>query len=218
MSDLLDPVDLLLRMPVVLLALTVHEFSHAFVAYRMGDPTAARLGRCTLNPLKHLDPLGTVCLLFAPIGWAKPVPVNPINFDNPRRGNLFTSAAGPASNLIQAFIFALILRLLSRNIGSALEVLPENAVRAVFSMCYLGVVINVGLTVFNLLPFYPLDGYHVSMELLPREGQERLAEWAPAGPFIILGLVMVGRFGNIDLIGRLVERPAGFLFTYVAGL
>ena len=91
----IDPVDLMIRVPVILLALTVHEFCHAYFAYRMGDPTAYRLGRCSLNPLRHLEPLGTICLLFAPIGWAKPVPIIPINFRDPRKGMLVATAAGP---------------------------------------------------------------------------------------------------------------------------
>src|SRR5690242_12736966 len=105
-----DPSVMMLRIPVVLLALTVHEFCHAYFALQMGDPTAYRLGRCSLNPLRHLDPLGTICLMFAPIGWAKPVPIDPRNFRNWRQGVLVSIAAGPISNLIQALVFALLLR------------------------------------------------------------------------------------------------------------
>jgi Zn-dependent protease len=210
-------VDLLIRMPVVLLALTVHEFSHAYVAWRMGDPTAYRLGRCTLNPLKHLDPLGTLCLVFAPIGWAKPVPVNPINFDDRRKGNLYTTGAGPASNLAQAFVFALLMRAFVHG-GHWIPEMSENAFIAIWEMLYLGVFINVGLTVFNLLPFYPLDGYHVSMELLPPDGQRQMADLAPVGPYLIVALVMISRLGGLNLIGRLIEPPANLLFEYVAGL
>jgi len=217
-EGLFDPVELLLRLPVVLLALTVHEFSHAYVAYRMGDPTAARLGRCTLNPLAHLDPLGTICLVFAPIGWAKPVPVNPLNFHDPRKGSLYTSAAGPASNLLQAIVWALLLRMTVFRLGVWFPDLPDKAFDAAFAMCWVGVFVNVALAVFNLLPFYPLDGYRVSMELLPLEGRERMAEWAPIGPFIIIGLVIAGRMGKVDIIGKLIEPPANLLFTYVAGI
>lgn len=210
----LDPLNLLIRMPIVLLALTVHEFAHAYVAWRMGDPTAMRQGRCTLNPLKHLDPLGTICLVFAPIGWAKPVPVNPMNFSDPRKGSLYTSAAGPASNILQAVLFALLLRAL---IGGWFPGVSENASRAMFEMFFLGVLINVGLAVFNLLPFYPLDGYRVSMELLPPHGQRRLAELASMGPFFILGLVMVGYVGGVNILGRLIYPPASLIFKYIAG-
>lgn len=211
----LDPLNLLIRMPIVLLALTVHEFAHAFVALRMGDPTAARQGRCTLNPLKHLDPVGTLCLVFAPIGWARPVPVNPLNFHDPRKGSLYTSAAGPISNVLQAVVFALLLRLL---IGGWLPGLSENAFSAMWAMFSLGVVINVALAVFNLLPFYPLDGYRVSMELLPEQGQRRLVELAPMGPFFIIGLVMIGYVGGVNIIGRLIFPPANLIFRYVAGI
>lgn len=218
MQDLIDPLDLLIRVPVVLFALTVHEFSHAYVAYRMGDPTAYRLGRCTLNPVKHLDPLGTICLMFGPIGWAKPVPVNPINFDDPRKGNLYTTFAGPLSNLIQAVIFAVLLRGLVHHAESALPMLSESAIDAAYAMLMTGLWINVGLAVFNLLPFYPLDGYHVSMELLPIEGQRRQAELANAGPFIIIGIVMLGRMSNVDILGKLMDPPFDFLLKYIAGI
>jgi len=106
-------IGLLMHAPIVIFSLTIHEFAHAFAAYRMGDPTAARLGRMTLNPLAHLDPIGTICLFFAPIGWAKPVPINDINFDDRRKGVLVSTAAGPGSNLCVALACALIMRLLS---------------------------------------------------------------------------------------------------------
>jgi Zn-dependent protease len=199
----------------LLFALTVHELAHGYVAWRLGDPTAKNEGRLTLNPLKHLDPLGTLCLVFAPIGWAKPVPVNPLNFNDPRKGSLYTSAAGPASNLLQAVVFALLLRAL---VGGWFPGVSENAYSAMSMMFYLGVVINVALAVFNLLPFYPLDGYRVSMELLPEQGQRRLAELAPMGPFFILGLVMIGYVGKVNILGAMIFPPANLILKYVAGI
>jgi len=218
MGDLFDPLNLVIRVPLVLLALTVHAFSHAYVAWRMGDPTAARLGRCTLNPIKHLDVLGTICLMFAPIGWAKPVPVNPLNFRDPRKGDLYTSAAGPASNLAQAIVFALLLRgLVYYSVhwaGPGDHPLAE----AMWVMFSVGVIINVGLAVFNCLPIYPLDGFHITMQLVRPETQRRLMETAQYGPFLIIGLVLFGRVGSVDILGRLILSPANFLFKYVAGV
>ncbi|NLX13920.1 MAG: site-2 protease family protein [Phycisphaerales bacterium] len=208
-----------IRVPIVLLALTVHEFCHAWFAYRMGDPTAYRMGRCTLNPLKHLDPLGTICLLFAPIGWAKPVPVNPLNFHDYRKGELVTTAAGPLSNLAMAFVFALLLRgvyyLVLQGVGGGEHMARFHVVLIIF--CYFGVLLNVGLAVFNCLPLYPLDGFHIASNLGRPEFRRWMEETRHYGPFLILGLVFISRAGDVNILGRLIEPPARFLLHYVAG-
>jgi len=217
----LDPVELATRVPVILLALTVHEFSHGYFAYRMGDPTAYQQGRLTLNPLRHLDPLGTICLLFAPIGWAKPVPVNPLNFRDRRKGIIVSTAAGPASNLCQAVVFALILRGVVWWSGGVLPLYTKSATPlqlAAFDMGRMAVWINVGLAMFNLLPLFPLDGFHITLQLLPADKQQRFAGMAPFGPFAIVGLVVVSSVASLNLLGRLILPPAEFIFRYVAGL
>lgn len=215
-----NPVDLLIRVPLVLLALTVHECAHAWVAWRMGDPTAARMGRVSLNPIRHLDPLGTICLMFAPIGWAKPVPVDPRNFRDPRMGDLLTSAAGPASNLAQALLFALAFRGLSYAIESGWIDPTKQAtlITAAMMMALTGVLINVGLAVFNCLPLFPLDGFHITLQLLPADARQGFAATAPYGTFVIIGLVLVGNFGSVDILGRLILPPANLILEYVAGL
>ncbi|MHC4442101.1 MAG: site-2 protease family protein [Planctomycetota bacterium] len=217
----LELVDLLIRVPIVLLALTVHEFCHAYFAFRMGDPTAMRMGRCTLNPLKHLDPLGTIILLFAPIGWAKPVPVNPLNFDDPRKGDLITSAAGPASNFVQAIVFALLMRIVihvSKIYGDELSSESFTAVKILFEMCFWGVMINVGLAVFNCLPLFPLDGYHIFYQLMKPESQQRFAETATYGPFMILGLVLINNFTKVKVLLMLIGPPVELILYYIAGV
>ncbi len=214
-------VKLLIRMPIVLLALTVHEFCHGYFAYRMGDPTAYRLGRCTLNPLMHLDPLGTICLLFAPIGWAKPVPINPLNFDDRRRGILVSTAAGPASNLVQAVLFALLLRGVYYAADQMALGASQQGVRflaVLGQMCFWAVIINVGLTVFNCLPLYPLDGFHITLQLMRPEKQQQFVQTMPYGPFAILGLVLIGNFTKFNILMYLIGPPANFILKYVAGV
>lgn len=223
----LDPIDLLIRVPLVLLALTVHEFCHAYFAYRMGDPTAALQGRLTLNPIKHLDPLGAICLMFAPIGWAKPVPVNPLNFHDPRKGDLVTSAAGPGSNLALAVAFALLLRAVIHaggGIPSFMEHSSSRPLDALFLFCFVGVLINAGLAIFNCLPIYPLDGFHITLQLLPPRSQQGFADTATYGPFLLLGLIVLDRAVAADqttgqgVLGRLIEPLVSVLLKYVAGM
>lgn len=224
MSDFLDPVNplirVLIRVPIVLLALTVHEFCHGYFAYRMGDPTALRQGRLTLNPLKHLDPLGTLCLMFAPIGWAKPVPINPLNFHDRRKGILVTTAAGPASNLAQAILFALLLRAVVY-LAIRTQVSSPQALQLIViisEMVKWGVIINVGLAVFNCLPFYPLDGFHITLQLMRPEKQQQFVQTMPYGPFAILALVLIGNLSEFNILMYLIGPPAEFIFRYFAGV
>jgi len=217
----LNPINLLIRVPIVLLALTVHEFCHGYFAYRMGDPTAYQQGRLTLNPLRHLDPLGTICLMFASIGWAKPVPINPLNFRDRRKGILVTTAAGPASNLVQAILFALAIRAIVYFSQGTDAVAHPQIAQVVFVaglMCEAAVWVNVCLAVFNCLPLYPLDGFHITLQLMRPESRQRFAETAHFGPFAILGLIVVPYVVGIDILGRLIFPPVNFILEHVAGL
>ncbi|MBU0665596.1 MAG: site-2 protease family protein [Proteobacteria bacterium] len=154
--------------PPLLLALTVHEFAHGYVAFRLGDPTAKALGRLTLNPLKHLDPLGTIAFFVFHIGWAKPVPVNPSYFKNPQKDMLWVALAGPATNLIMAVISALMTRML----WLLAKIIPYSALtEAVLvplnSTLIASVWINLVLCIFNFLPVPPLDGSRILAGILP---------------------------------------------------
>ncbi len=212
-----DAFEMAIRIPALLLALTVHEFAHAYSAYRLGDPTAFRLGRCTLNPLAHLDPLGAICLLFAPIGWAKPVPVNPLNFDNPGRDDIIVSISGPLSNLAQAFLFSVVLRGV---IAAELSIKAAGgpyAFSALFVFCYVAVLMNCGLAVFNLIPLYPLDGFHVFGNLAKGPSRERFYQMAPLGPYMILGLVFLSHTAA-DPLGRVIHPVQAFFLQHVAGV
>jgi Zn-dependent protease len=148
-----DITDILLRAPVVLFSLTIHEFMHAWTAWKCGDDTALRQGRVSLNPMHHLDLFGTVMLFLGPIGWAKPVPVNPYNFGNPKRDDILVSGAGVTGNLALGILCALVLRVFGAEIIGI-----DQAGKIIFMMLVYGCIINFGLATFNLLPIPPLDG------------------------------------------------------------
>ena len=164
-------IQYLLCIPAALISLSVHEYCHGYAAYRMGDPTARSLGRLTLNPLSHLDPIGTVCMVFFGFGWAKPVPINPRYFRDPRKGMALTAAAGPLSNLILAILGAL-LYLLTVLLAKAVFPLIASDI-AYYFFEFLGIfflvfhTLNLSLFVFNLIPLPPLDGSRILYAFLP---------------------------------------------------
>ncbi len=173
---------------VLVVAFSVHEFSHAWVAYRLGDPTAKNQGRLTLDPRKHLDVLGSLMVLAVGFGWAKPVPVNPYYLRNgPKAGMAMVAAAGPLSNLTLAIIAAIPVRLgmIGPSFTSGLIPSPQLLLSTFISL-------NVVLLVFNLLPIAPLDGFKVLAGLLPYPTSESFKKLEPAGPLILLLLVFFG--------------------------
>ena len=179
---------LVLQVPALLLAVTVHELAHALVADRLGDPTARRLGRITLNPLPHIDPMGAICLVLAGFGWAKPVPVDARNFRHPVRDMFWVAVAGPIANFLAAF-GAIVVYLWLRPSG----ILPGPvliALGAVFSL-------NLALGIFNLIPLPPLDGGHFLPYLLPRAAAGFLRSLERYGMLILLVLVFSGVTGRI---------------------
>lgn len=164
-------ISLLLSLPIVFISLSVHETAHGFVAYKLGDPTARNYGRLTLNPIKHIDPIGFVCMLFFGFGWAKPVPINTRYFKKPRRDMALTGVAGPISNLLLAVIFALLLRLVFVFCSPLALVDPVTTVDFLWyflwQMLMLGMRINITFAVFNMIPIPPLDGSRLLFAFLP---------------------------------------------------
>jgi Zn-dependent protease len=180
--------------PPILLAVTVHEMAHGWVAYRLGDPTAKLMGRFSLNPVRHLDPIGTIVFfLTQTIGWAKPVPVNPSYFKNPRNDMVWVALAGPGANILLAVLSAVLLR---QVLGSFWET-SGFFMRPLLYMAYVSVQINIGLAVFNLLPIPPLDGSKVLMGILPPALASSFESFERYGFLLILVLVFTGVTGRI---------------------
>ncbi|MBU0518242.1 site-2 protease family protein [bacterium] len=193
--------------PPILLALAFHEFAHGWVANRLGDPTAKQAGRLTMNPLSHLDLVGTIMLFVAHIGWAKPVPVNPYNLNNPRRDLIWVSLAGPAANIIMAAGFGLMIRLFGIE-------LP----RPLILVLVYGVIINISLAIFNMIPIPPLDGSRILGGLLPEEMEAQYRKLDRLGPMLVLVLVMGGYMLNIPILWWIIMPFLKFFSILFAGI
>lgn len=193
---------------VLMVSVIFHEVAHGYTALRLGDPTARDAGRLTLNPLKHIDPFGTVILPLLlilarfpyPVGWAKPVPVNPLLLRDPRRGMMLVGAAGPLSNVSLALVAAMILR-----------TVPVSRTPFLFDLLSIACYVNILLSVFNLVPVPPLDGSRVVAGLLPPEVRKHYEGLGPYGIFIILGLFYLG------LMNRVILPLSDLIFSLLVG-
>ena len=194
-------------------ALTIHEFAHAWVSDRLGDPTARLMGRLTLNPRVHLDPLGTLMILFASFGWAKPVPFDPFNLKNPRRDTMLISLAGPVANLIGASVSAILLRLVLL-IPTASSMMFEGVIAFFATLLMMFVILNVNLAIFNLIPIHPLDGFKIVEGILPERESKQWASLQGLGIFMII-LFVFPIFGGTSPVLRFISPIITSVITFL---
>lgn len=236
-----SPIYYILSALAALISLTIHEYSHAYAAYKLGDDTAKNFGRLTLNPLKHLDPIGTICMIFLHVGWAKPVPVNTRNFKEPRKGFAITAIAGPISNLVLAFFSALLYLLffaLVRDITFESANFAYNLASNTLLFLFVFHSINIGLAIFNLLPVPPLDGSRLLGIILPPKVYYAIMKheqkiyygvlaWLLVGDYVAYALRMIpfisaspvlyfiaGIFSLSDMLGAAISFISGLMLDF----
>jgi Zn-dependent protease len=195
------------RLVALIMSLTVHEFSHAWSAHRFGDDTAQREGRLSFNPLRHLDPIGSMMMLLVGFGWARPVPVNPYALRRSSQGALmWVSLAGPFSNFMMAVLAAIPFQMGWLNVYDA-GLQQTGSLPSLPYFLFNFIIINLSLMLFNLLPIAPLDGEKMALYLLPPSWANGLAHVSRYGPFILLGMILLGNYAGIDILGS-VMNPA----------
>ena len=195
---------MILMTPVVLFSLTVHEYSHGRVALMLGDNTAQRLGRLSFNPIRHLDIMGVLFFYFVGFGWAKPVPVNWRNFENPHRDMMYVAIAGPLANIAMAVGCSFFIRLISPDFSYLFVILAY------------GIWINVALAIFNMLPLFPLDGASVLKGMVPHHIAEKLTGLDKFGAFLILGSFLLDQFAGTKIIGTILMYPINYSVSFLS--
>jgi len=222
---------MILRIIPALLCITIHELAHGYTAYKLGDRTAKDLGRLTLNPIKHIDPVGMLMMLIIGFGWAKPVPVDMRNFKHPKWYMAITALAGPVSNIILAAIIWFILGLVTTSlgvfydVGTGMAFIETTAGFTVFRIIRNTILLSVALAVFNMLPIPPLDGSKVLFSLLPERLYYKLMRYERYGMIALLLIMSSGLLFGIDILGGTIFRLAStidshlsFLYSFAFGL
>ncbi|MBW1903287.1 MAG: site-2 protease family protein [Deltaproteobacteria bacterium] len=195
----------IVRIPVLLFAITIHEYAHGKAALRLGDPTAKNMGRLSLNPLPHIDPFGAICLFLFNFGWAKPVPVNPRYFKNIRRDIIIMALAGPLANIMVAFLSGILIRYV---------LFPWDIY--CMGLIYM-LFMNIGLGLFNLLPLPPLDGSHVMENVLSPAAAQKYRDFGRYGPFLLIGIIFLDNFAHTGILSGLLIGPMTYLAHFFAG-
>ena len=207
--------NVVIGIPITLIALTGHEFAHGFVSDRLGDPTPRQQGRLTLNPLAHLDLVGTILMIITGFGWAKPVMINPRYYKNPKTGMALTAAAGPLANLIMAFL-GLLLYAVFFIINAKLSLGWDTAVRAAGTVMYLFAYRNLCFMIFNIIPIPPLDGFKVLGLIVPNNIYYKILQYERYAMIIIMVLSLTGAFSFI--IGNGVNVVMNGIMSLLDGL
>ena len=200
----------------LIFSLSFHEFSHAYIAYKLGDNTAAYQGRLTLNPLAHLDPIGSLMLLFIGFGYARPVPVNPLNLTNARIDMMKIAFAGPASNLFLSLISCLIMRLMGANLFIFNQYSMTMELSALGMVLYIFSIINMTLAIFNLIPIHPLDGGQIFGGYLDKVNPDFSYRLRTNGPQILFGIIIIGYITGFSII-RIIITPFHDFVALMAG-
>ncbi len=209
----LDPMTLLTHLIVLVVALPFHEFAHAWTAYRFGDDTAKAQGRLTLNPLAHLDLIGSVLILTSGFGWAKPVPVNPYTLRRRSPSALmWVSLAGPMSNFLLAVLAAIPLRVLLAT--GSLSIANSDKI---FTFLSTFIIINLGLMLFNLIPIAPLDGEKIAEYFLPQRAADFMARMVPYGPILLMALLFLLPMLGLDVISTVIGPTLSNLYYLLIG-
>ena len=217
-------INLLLLIPVILFSLSVHEAAHGYLAYKMGDPTAYNLGRVTINPAKHLDPMGCLCMLVFGYGWAKPVPINARNFRNPKRGMAYTAIAGPISNILLGVIATVLycaVNFLTYYFYADIMAndLLTNVIRVVLTMLYFFGYMNFLLAVFNLIPVPPFDGSRFFSLFLPTKVYFSMMKYERYIMFgILIFMIACSRLFNFSPFAWVAEKLFNMIYSGVTNL
>ena len=205
----------LISVPIIILVLSVHEYAHGLVAKKLGDPTADNLGRLTLNPLKHIDPIGFAMFLLVGVGYAKPVPINSRYFKKPKRDMALVGAAGPLSNFAMALIFTALIKLFFLLVPFLPDASPSwvpTALGYLYTILYLGVYYNLGFMIFNFIPVPPLDGSRILYAFLPTKALLWVQRYEQYFFWGVLGLFLIFSMLNISIIGMLADLIMKLLF------
>ncbi len=208
---------LFIELPILFMTLTIHEFSHGMVAYLLGDDTAKRMGRLTLNPISHIDPFGLIMLFLVHIGWAKPVPINPYNFRDQKRDMALSAAAGPASNFVVAILFSIFFRLVSGG-NPHLLMYGNPTMQIILYILFYTILINLALGIFNLIPIPPMDGSKILGGFLSDEAYYKYTLQEKRGAQILMIIFLVSYIFRLNLIGMLITPPLNFFLKILIGI